>query len=93
MHRGTKQNPHYSSAYTCDNNDSSGRCIMNYAICIWPKYGIDVHEWSGLATYQANGGYTHGCIHVQHKDAEDIYNWFDCRTHLLVSYPWPVREF
>lgn len=90
--RGAKENPHYSNAYSCaPNNDSRGRCIMKYSILVVPAWGVFIHEWPGPATYAGNGGPSHGCIHLEHGDAELVYNWVDEPTHLIITYPWRRR--
>jgi hypothetical protein len=86
---GTKQNPHFSTRYSCPPNDNSaGQCTMPYAVLIWGEYGVYVHEWPNDATLQGNGGPTHGCIHLEKGKAELVYAWVDRPTRLLISYPW-----
>jgi hypothetical protein len=89
--RGMKQNPHYSNAYSCDDDDAQGRCIMRFSILVWPKYGVFIHEWSPGASI-SEGGRSHGCIHLDTGNAANVYNWVDIPTWLHINYPWPQRE-
>jgi lipoprotein-anchoring transpeptidase ErfK/SrfK len=86
---GTKQNPHFSTRYSCAPYDNAqGQCTMNYSVLIDGRFGIYIHEWPTPATYAGNGGPTHGCIHLDPGNAALVYAWVDRPTRLLVSYPW-----
>ena len=87
---GTKTNPYFSQTYSCGerNGDPRAPCQMNFAILIWGQNGVYIHEWPNPATYEGNGGPTHGCIHLEVGDAKKVYNWVDQKTRITIEYPW-----
>lgn len=90
--KGQKQNPHYSSKYSCHPyDDPKGRCIMKYSILVVWQWGVFIHEWVPGASH-ATGGPSHGCFHLNTGDAEKVYNWVDSVVHLTISYPWPATS-
>jgi lipoprotein-anchoring transpeptidase ErfK/SrfK len=89
--KSVKQHPYFSRTYTCGFVNNQGvpqPCRMNYAIRIWGQQGVFIHEWPAPTTYVANGGPTHGCIHLEIGNAKNVYDWVDGRTRVTMQYPW-----
>ena len=69
--RDTKVRQYYSKRYSCPPNDNEqGQCSMPYALLLWGRYGIYIHEWPNPATISGNNGPTHGCIHLEKGDCD-----------------------
>jgi lipoprotein-anchoring transpeptidase ErfK/SrfK len=86
--RGAKENPHFSAKYSCaPYDDRFGRCVMKHSIQLIWQWGVYIHEWVPGASI-STGGPSHGCIHLDTGNAEEVYNWVDQPVDVRFSYPW-----
>jgi lipoprotein-anchoring transpeptidase ErfK/SrfK len=61
---------------------------MKFSILVVVEWGVYIHEWVPGASI-VSGGTSHGCIHLDTGNAENVYNWVDAPVVLTISYPWP----
>ncbi|MDC0668630.1 L,D-transpeptidase [Nannocystis radixulma] len=59
---------------------------MPWAILVHWKRGAFIHEMP--ATLETNGGPTAGCIHLDHGDAEKVWNFVSGPTRITTMMPW-----
>lgn len=59
---------------------------LDFAILFWGQKGIYLHY--GADNLKDNGGDSAGCVHVEKPQIEELYNWIQDRTRLVIEHPW-----
>ena len=72
-----KENPHFSKKHNCN---------LPYAIKLDEVQEIYLHQI--INTRAITHGNSQGCIYLAPGDAEEVFDWLQEKTRVIISYPW-----